>query len=74
MPVLPPKNPLTSGKKRVWAIYVPEALLAEIERNAAIDGFDKVSPYAVHLLVAGLEKLKQEREAERLEQEKAKHK
>lgn len=74
MPVLPPKNPLTSGKKCVWAIYLPDALKKEIERNAAIDGFDKVSPYTVYVLLAGLEKLKQDRENERLEQEKAKHK
>lgn len=67
--MLPPRNPLTLGKSRTWAVYVPEALVKEIERQAAIDGFAKTSPYVVHLLISAIN----QREAER-EQEKAKHK
>lgn len=70
--MLPPRNPLTSGKSKTWAVYVPEKLVEEIERQAAIDGFKKTSPYVVHLLLSGLKQREKEREEERAEE--AKHK
>lgn len=67
--MLPPRDPLTLGKSRTWAVYVPEALVKEIERQAAIDGYDKISPYVVELLLHAIHSREAEREAE-----KAKHK
>ena len=60
MPVLQQREPLLEGESPTWAIYVPKALKKAIERAAARDGFDKISPYACELLVAAL----RQREAE----------
>ncbi len=67
--MLPPRNPLTLGKSSTWSIYVPDALVKEIERQAAIDGYEKTSPYVVELLLHAIHARKLEREAE----QKAKH-
>lgn len=68
VPVLPPQDPLTKGKTKVCSFTLPEPLHAELQRQAAIDGYDSVSRYVVQLLTAAI----RTREAERA-RETAKH-
>ena len=67
-PVLAKKDPLRIGKPRTWSLSVPPALVDEIQRAAVIDGFAKVSPYVVELLIYAL----RAREAERAKELSAK--
>ncbi|MFZ5440426.1 MAG: hypothetical protein ACOZQL_10475 [Myxococcota bacterium] len=60
----PKKNPLLTGEKTNWSIYGPKALKKEIERQAAIDGYDSASEYTVALLVFALEAQIARRKAE----------
>ena len=50
-------DPLTTGKKLSVSFYLPESLIKELKRSAAIDGVeasDKFSPYVTHLLVSAV--------------------
>lgn len=61
-PAVEQPDPLTQGPKATWAVYLPEALIAEAKRCAALDGFRSTSAYVEALLVFAL----REREVERL--------
>lgn len=62
--VLPPRDPLSVGESMTWAVYVPKALKKELERQAKIDGYDKVSPYVVDLLISAIRRREDERTEE----------
>lgn len=62
--MLPPRDPLSLGESQTWAVYVPKALKKELERQAKIDGYDRVSPYVVDLLIAAVRSREVERAAE----------
>ncbi len=50
-------DPLTTGKKLSVSFYLPETLVKELKRSAAIDGVDatdKFSPYVTQLLVSAV--------------------
>lgn len=70
VPVLPPRDVLEQGQKAVVSYNLPTALKKELERQAKIDGYEKTSPYVTQLLIHAI----RQREVERLEQDKAKHK
>jgi hypothetical protein len=63
MPVLPPRDPLKSGVKATWTLYGSRALKKEIERQAAIDGYESVSAYTIDLLIAAVRARELERSA-----------
>lgn len=50
-------DPLTVGKKSSTSFYLPDALVKELKRSAAIDGVearDRLSPYVTQLLVSAI--------------------
>lgn len=55
-------DPLVTGPRKTWSAYVPAALIDELKRASALDGYGSVSDYVVALLVYAL----RQREAERL--------
>lgn len=65
-----PRDPLSMGPKVICSFNLPAALKRELARQAAIDGYDRVSPYLVNMLIAAIRL----REIEREQEKSAKHK
>lgn len=60
-PVLEERDSLLLGDSKTWSAYLPVALIEELKRAAAADGFKSAGSYAAQLLVFAL----RTREAER---------
>lgn len=56
-------DPLLEGEGATWTIYGTKALKLELERQATLDGWKKVSPYTVKLLLLGLRTREKQRAA-----------
>lgn len=54
-------DPLTQGPKSTWAVYIPDALIAEVKRCAREDGFKSAGGYAEALLIYALRVREEER-------------
>jgi hypothetical protein len=63
MTVLRPKDPLLEGEAQTINFYGPKSLMEALKRNAAIDGFKKLSPYIVELLAFAVRSRETERAA-----------
>lgn len=64
MPVLPARDELLTGPKKSYSVYLPEKLVAELDRSAAIDGVTARGEYLALLATAAL----RIRERERLDE------
>ena len=65
MAIVPRKNPLLVGEQVVKSFSLPAALMREVERQAELDGFAKLSPYVALLLCGALEVRERERAEEK---------